>query len=210
MGKSTIVSVLPFALTEEKPGLIPGYYEIPMAEKGDFSILVVKDGYHNVLIPLADDKAPPMRVTDTSEKIAESLIMDYTNACLAIDYELSAFPGLFWIEGEQTKALIKTLYAAKLKSANEMTMRWFERLVKMADDDWARYHQHRTITDLQRHACTYLNMSKEWNFNVMTDGAKLCWGCKVAIHPRAITCSNCKAIINMEEYTKNKDRYVNV
>lgn len=208
MGKSTVVSVLPFVLTEEKPGLNPSYYEIPSAKEKGLAVLVVKDGFHNVLIPYSDDKAPPMRVTDTSERIAESLILDYVTSCLAVDYETGALPGLFWLDGEISEAQIKISYTKRLEQAVTGTKLWFQRLVKLADDDWQKYHQHRSITDLQRSACSYLNMTREWNFDVMTEGNRLCWGCKAAVHPAAIVCGNCKAIINMEEYQKNKDRFV--
>lgn len=215
MAKCTLVTVLPFALTEEKPGLIPGYYYIPPAPKNDFSILVIKDGYHNVLIPLSDDKAPPMRVTDTCDQIADSLINDYTNACLAVNYEPEpdgsiATPGLFWLEGALAKPEILAKHQIKLTQANKNTKCWFTRLVKMADDDWAKYHQHRSISDLQRHACSFLNIQREWNFDVQTSSNILCWACKAMLHPAAIICGSCKAVINIEEYEKNKARFVPV
>jgi hypothetical protein len=214
MGKSTVVSVLPFALSEPKPGLFPSHYDVPAAPKGGFSSLIVEDGYHLVLIPLTDDKTPPMKVTDTSEKIAQSIIADYISSCLAISYDpredgTLAIPGLFWLEGAKYPNQIEKEHSQKINQATRNTMAWFENLVKMADDDWSKTHQYKTITDIQRKACSFLNLEREWNYDVFKNQLTLCWSCKASVHPDAITCSTCRAILNNDLYQKNKERYAN-
>lgn len=210
--KTTVVSTLPFALNEFKPGLIPANYEIKAAGHKDFSITHISDGYHNVLIPMSDEGAPPLRVTDTGEVIAQSLITDFTGSCLGISWEPIldrdtgettldlAIPGLFWVENSLNRNAVKMNHADKLTQAFRNTTFWFERLVTMADNDWQRTHQHKVITHLQRMACKFLNITREWNFEVMAHLENLCWACKSAVHPDAMICMNCKTIVKPKEY----------
>jgi hypothetical protein len=209
----SLISTLPFRLEERKPGLIPEYYEILPAPKDGISVTGISDGHHNMLVPLSDDKTPPIRIIDLGEKIAEAIIQDYTLASLGIDYTpheetgAIAVPGFFWVEGNIVPSIAMKVHESKIKSAINNTKRWFERLVKIADDDWQRYHQFKMITDLQRSACKYLSLEREWNFDVFKNQMSLCWSCKSSVHPEAITCSSCRAILNMEEYKKRKDSY---
>lgn len=214
MSKSTVVSTVPFELEEPKPGLFPSLYTIPAAPKDGFSTLTVGDGYHLFLIPMTDDRTPPMKIIDTSERIAESLIADYIGSCLGTSYtpdadsKAPAIPGLFFFEGEYSKKEIGIKFFENIEGAKARTRSWFKRLVTMADDDWAKFHQHKMITDIQRGACNYLGIERDWNFNILTAKTTSCWSCKSPIHPLAITCNSCRAIINMEEYEKHKDRYL--
>ena len=208
MSKSTLVSTLPFKLTESKPGLNPAYYEVPAAEFGDISILVIEDGFHIFLVPGTDDRTPPMRVTDTSSQIAKSLIDDYISANLEVDLETEAIPGMFYLDGPLTADIVKKAHKDKIEEAKLRTHKWFQRLITLADDDWAKYHQHKAITELQRSACNYLGLKREWNFNVVEMLANLCWACKSPVHPEALICNQCKAIINSFEYEKRKNDFV--
>lgn len=213
MGKCTVVSTLPFGLSEDKYGLIPFRYLIPPAPKEGISVLVVQDGYHMYQIPLSDDKAPPMKIVDLAEKIAEGLCADYIGANLAVNYEVLengaiSAPGLFWLEGALSVVQVTAGYGDRVKQARNNTMAWFQNLVKIADDDWSKTHQHRTITDLQRSACRNLGLEREWNFNVFDMTLTLCWACKTSVNPTAIICSGCKSILNIDEYNKNKHRFV--
>lgn len=206
--KCTFVSTLPFPMTEDKPGLIPSHYLIEgVQQPGDFTITHIDDGYHNFIVPLSDEKAPPIKMIDTGEKICEGLITDYLGAQLAISTEkrqdgFTAIPGIFFVEGVFSKDVIKAIHRDKLRIALGNTAAWFERLVKLADDDWARYHQHKTISDVQRDACNYLGIRREWNFEVQDVLNNLCPACKSSIHPEAIICAVCKTVLNVEEFKK--------
>jgi hypothetical protein len=222
--KVTVVSTLPWALFEPKYGLIPDLYMVPRAKKrGEIGILTVADGYHYQLIPMASDRMPPLKVVDVGEVIAESIITDYISASLAIDrtpLENGAvpIPGLFWVEGvyedhksqerdAQLKQKLKLENAERIHQALQNTTAWFERLIKVADDDWAKYHQYRFITDSQRAACGWLGLQREWNFSVFEANNSLCWACKKVVNPTAIICS-CGAILNQAEYEKRKSQFV--
>lgn len=220
--KVTVVSVLPFFLNEPKYGLIPDLYQIKKAKKGDVSLLHVKDGYHFQLIPLADIRTPPLKIPDLGEVIAESIVKDYTNACMGVDYNqldngAVPVPGLFWVEGtyvdeddkknDELKRTLKFKYQKEINQAILNTTAWFERLIKIADDDWAKYRQYRFITDYQREACNWLGLQREWNFSVFEANNSLCWACKKVVNPTALICS-CGAILNPEEYEKRKGQFV--
>lgn len=218
--KVTLVSTLPYKIREPKWGLIPSVYEIPAATEDKHGKMIpglayIADGYHNVIIPLSDDKAPPMKVTDTAEIIARSLIDDYVNANLSISYDVLdngavPIPGLFYVEGRKGAVEIELQFEPLLTQAKKNTLAWFERLVKLADDDWAKNKQYKMITDLQRTACTALRLQREWNFNVFEQQANLCFGCKSIINPSALVCANCGFILNPEEYSKVKHQFVTV
>jgi len=209
----TVVSVLPFALFEPKPGLIPDLYQIPRAKKGDISLLEVEDGYHYELVPYADAKMPPRRIRDDGKEIARSIIQDFISACLGVDHiplENGAIPipGLFSLEGSWDKLKIQIQRKDEINTALLNTTAWFERLIKIADDDWAKFHQYRFITDYQRAACNWLSLSREWNFTVFEANNSLCWACKKVVNPSALICQ-CGAILNMAEWEKKKDQFVN-
>ena len=216
LAKCTVVSTLPFSLDEPKPGLIPDRYIVPAAAKDDISTLIINDGFHLVLIPMTDSKTPPMKVTDTAEVIAKSLIEDFTIACLGTNFVpdhngMVAKPGLFWVEGAKQAFQIKKDHAKELEIARNNTIAWFGNLVRMADDDWTKFHSHRMITDLQRTAARYLGMEgREWNFDAREVANNVCWACKSPINPTAIICHSCKAILNQDEYNKRKADFVGV
>lgn len=209
----TLVSTLPFMLTERKPGLIPEYFEIPAAPRGHIALEVINDCYHLMLIPLSDEKAPPVSIPDFGEKVAQSIIQDYIQASLGADFtplENGAvpIPGMFWVEGKLNKEEVLSRYSDRVKIALGNTKAWFQRLIIIADDDWKKFHQHKMITDTQRKACKYLELDREWNFDVFEQKINLCWACKTSLHPDAIVCSGCKAIINKEAFEKRKDQFV--
>ena len=213
MSKATVVTTLPFQIVENKYGLIPFQYIIPKAEKDDIASLVIEDGYHLFLIPLSDDKAPPMKVTDLSDTIANGLIQDYTNSCLGVSYDplengAVPIPGMFWVQGEKYDSQIKKEFPQKVAQAKKNTVAWFERLIKLADDDWAKTHQLKTISDLQRNACNHLGLKREWNFSAFDQKISLCWACKSSVNPLAIICNSCQAILNKEEFEKNRANFV--
>lgn len=213
--QATVVNTLPFPLTEFKPGLIPDYYEIPAADKGDISTLTISDGHHLQFIPLTDDRVPPLKMIDLGEVIAESLIRDYVSGCLGVDYTPLSngaipIPGLFSLRGEWDAMKVKVQKQKEIEKSVNNTIAWFERLVIIADDDWTKYHQFRFITDTQRHACKYLGLNREWNFSAFDAKNSICWACKSSVHPKAIICNQCGCVLNEKEFEANKSRFVKI
>lgn len=216
--KVTIVSTLPFILTERKPGQIPGYYEIAHAPtKETLGITHVGDAWFPELIPFADEKAPARRIHIPAESVADGIVNDYIGANLAVSHDFTdlntgaqRLPGLFWVQGVLSGTTVLREYPDRVEKAKLNTIAWFEALVKLADDTWQKFRQHLMITDLQRSAATYLGFkNREWNVNVIEQLASVanCPVCMTQVNKAAVICFNCKYVLNKEEYNKKKDQF---
>lgn len=210
MSRATIISLLPWKLEEEKPGQFPEKYLIDAApKKGDFSIEVIEDAYYLEFIPFSDEKTPPRRVPILSTSVAQGIVDDYLRAQLATSFEfilspegpVQALPGLFWIEGGLSKQEVAEKHGNGLIQNARNMKRWFMNLVKIADDDWARYHRHNVISDKQRAAASWLALDREWNFDVMRPSEVFnCPFCFTQLNPAAAVCFNCKQVVNAERF----------
>jgi hypothetical protein len=197
--EATVVSLMPCAIVEKKPGLIPDTYFLPKAEKGDFQSIVVTDTRFPVYI---DNDRGTMWIPALGETVAESIVRDYSNAQLGI--EDGAKPGLFWIPGEHTKSNISKNHQAELSAGKDMQTRWFKRLVRLADDDWNRFHQHRMISDIQRYAAEFLGSDREWlSIDMQSLDVVRCPACSIVLqNPHAAICINCRCVLNRAAYEK--------
>lgn len=191
MSKATIVSICPFELREEKPGLIPGVFIIPPAKEGDFNILVISDSKHTIRIPVQGNK---ITLTEDAHILAESIVQDRMTGQLL--YRSDCHPGLFWVPGELTKEQIVKQFPDKLQEAHLKQRNWYRALCKLADDDWNNYHQHKFISDIQRHAAKVMGLERDWLLVDMTDGPSKCPACFTNVDPRATICYNCKTVIH--------------
>lgn len=208
---STVVSTLPILINETKPGLVPNNFIIQPAKKGEFTKLVIGVSYHFILNN--DPKLPPHAIPEASDVVAAAIVNDLKSSFMGTRSTPQsdgsvAIPGVFWVPGEPTDEEIVKNHKSLLDSAFKNTKAWFQQLVKIADDDWNRHRQRGMITDLQRTACTYLGLEKEWDIGTLLLQSSSCWACKSSINPEAIVCPNCKAIVNNKEYEKNKDKFM--
>lgn len=217
VNKVTIVSTLPFILTERKPGQIPHLYEIASAPTKDtLGITHIGDAWFPELVPFADEKAPPRRIPISAEGVAEGIVNDYIGASLAVQYDIldngsRRLPGIFWVNGVKNGTQILETELIKVKQARLNTIAWFEALTKLADDAWQKFHQHIFISDLQRKACTYLGFKgREWNVDVVEQLASVasCPSCFSQVNKEAVICLNCKYILNKTKYNEMKDNFV--
>lgn len=191
--KSTVVSVVPFEIEERKPGLYPGYFKVPAAVDGEPQVLVIDNAVHYVYL---DETRGSLQVRVPSYEIAASIVNDYCGSQLAV--EVDGKPGIFWVTGEVAAKDVKTKYPRELMQARELQKRWFLALVKIADDDWARYHQHKSISDFQRYAARSLNLDREWLLAPETIAQ--CPACKNNVPVGAIVCPNCRCVIDKEAH----------
>lgn len=210
--KVTIVSTLPVALAEEEPGLVPSVFHIPAAKKDSFSKLVFDDCYY--LILGADPQAPPISIRESADGVAAAIITQVIQSQMGTLSTPNVhgdvpIPGLFFLMGDVPDADIKTKHKAELDKALRNTKAWLQNLVVLADDEWNKNRQRKTITSLQRVACNYLGLDKEWNYDSLLVKSANCWACKSNIHPEAIICPNCKAVLNQEAFTKAKAQFAN-
>jgi ribosomal protein L37AE/L43A len=215
LAKVTIVSTLPFILTERKPGQVPGYYEIARAEdKESVGITHLGDSWFPEFIPMTESKVPPRKTEIPAERVAEGLVSDYIGASLEVSFDplengAIRAPGIFWLNGIKEAPTVLALEKAKVAQARKNTIAWFWALTKAADDTWVKFHQHVMITDIQRIAAKYLNLEREWNVDVFAQmlSTATCPSCKTNVVTGAWICGKCNYILDMDMYKKNKERY---
>lgn len=195
----TIVSLVPFELREEKPGLVPGLYVIPEAKVDQIGLLVIESAS---AVMFVGGEQVNVRIPVNADSIAKSIVYDY---CLAqLGYGEDSGPGIFWVYGKHDQKSIMLSHATELADARKKQGNWFAALVRLADDDWASHHQHKTISFLQRFACNSLGLKREWTVEPKNEDIKLCPGCMTQVHPLAAICGRCHTIINEEAYKKLK------
>lgn len=201
---STVVSILPYPLWEKKPGLVPGEFRIPAAKPGEFVLFNVERCQHAVYL---DDTRPRLIVPDPSDLVARSIVFDHKTAMICYEAGI-AEPGLAWVWGEFTndkegKKSFILAHQAVLEQVNELQMNWYHRLLLMADDDWARYKQHKMITNLQRTAAQVLGQDREWLLEQkIAEALSKCKFCFSMVHPEACICPTCHGIVDEARYRK--------
>lgn len=194
----TVVSIVPFSISEEKPGLIPNRYNIPASDGKEPVCLIVKEAKHNVYI---DDTRGTLPVRDGSDEVARSIVQDFLDSQLGASDGCG--PGLFWVVGAWTPEEIKKNFAAELSAARISQQRWFIEICKLADNYWNRHHQHNVINDFQRKAADLLGYRKEdheWMAPSEILKAIRCPACNISISPELVVCTNCKCVLNPEKF----------
>jgi hypothetical protein len=140
---------------------------------------------------------PNFNMIIPGEELAKSLVNDYIRAQLV--YSEDAHPALFWVPGEEKDGnIVITKYNKQLEESRVKQNNWFKKLIELADDEWAKNHQHKTITDIQRFACRSLGLteSKEWYTSPDPVEMIKCPACMTMIEKAAVVCRNCKHILN--------------
>lgn len=195
--KATIVSIVPFLIDESKPGIYPGTFRIPPVKDDDIEILVVGNSIHYVYL---DETRGSIKIDTPAQEIARSVVEDFIDSQIESSRLEESHPGLFWVPGEFSKNDVLNKFGDKIKAAREAQNRWYLRLVRMADDDWSRYHQHKSISDTQRHAAKSLGLDKEWLISPKNVVEKRCPGCKSVVHPEAAICPSCRCILDKAKW----------
>ena len=193
--KATVVSILPYDLNESKP-LIPASFIIPKAKKGEIELLSIEHADREYYV---DWQRGTIRIPESPEVVANSVVNDHIRASISTTSD--ARPGLFWIVGAYSrsdKQVVMQKFAKDLEEATACQIRWFQRLVKNADDMWQRWRQHRMISDINRIAASWLGVKREWadtpdpNLNIE------CKYCTSLISAKAKVCPICHLILDEE------------
>jgi hypothetical protein len=196
----TVVSLVPYQVTDTKPGINPYEYTIPPSNGIIPALLVIKDA--NSPLYRGSDM-PNFNMIIPGEEIAKSLVNDYIRAQLV--YAEDSHPALFWVPGEEKDGnIVITKYNKELEKARSAQNNWFKRLIELADDEWSKNHQHKTITDIQRFACRSLGQTdnKEWYTSPDPVQMIKCPACMSMIESAAVVCKNCKHVVNKEQAKK--------
>lgn len=202
---ATVCSLLPYDLVESKPGIYPNEYTIHKAPKGGFALTIIPNDAYYLINPdlLSDAKeVRQIKVPVNSLELAQSIIMDYSVAVLGIAPPDSA-PGLFALRGDWTdKKDFQIKHGALIGFHTKTQNKWFENLVAIADDIWAKTKSPLSISDLQRSACDILGLKREWLNAAPYEELEKCPVCKGIINPGALKCVHCGHIINKVELDK--------
>jgi hypothetical protein len=196
---STVVSLLPVKIMERKPGLIPGFFALPAVAdpRTDIEVLLVQRAFFPVYI---DENRPSLIVPEPSDRVCAAIVRDYKVGLTCYDPDV-AEPGLFWSPGKFTKAQALTELGPAIDQARDLQDMWFQRLVEQADDYWQKYHARRMVSSLQRRACAYLGLQRDWNI-VDELAAQIdvdlgpCKFCRSMIHREAFVCPMCSGILD--------------
>lgn len=203
---ATIITMLPYPLSEKKIGLIPAQFDIPKADPGDFNVYHVPDCFHYVYL---DGDRGSIPAQDPALKVAQSIVYDYVSTQLL--RQEGAEPGLFCVPGKLSKEEVKKQYPQQLADCKARQIRWYQALVALADDEFAINRKRKAISDLSRHAARALSLTREW-LNIteedkpVTVTAVECPACFSPVRTEALICAVCKTILKPEEWKKLQEQ----
>jgi hypothetical protein len=201
----TVVSLFPREINENKSGQTPDRFLIAAAEKDDISILHVEDGYSTIYL---DETRGALPVVILAEDVAKSIVNDFVGSFQGIGPNTK--PGMFYVSGKYTKEEIKKQFPDKVKLAATQQRVWGMELVRLADDDWQKYHRLKSINELPRYFAELFGLKRDWLALVPEEEVKeeliRCKFCAETIPAVAIVCPNCKNILDSKKYEELKGK----
>lgn len=194
---STLVSLYPREFDEFRASIYPSKYWMPPSDGKIPQTLIIKNSFYFIENLTGSDR-PAIKMNVPAEDMAASLIYDFKNS--AIETDPDAYPAVFFIPEPMSTNTVIEKYQKEMASALLSQRNWFGKLVKRADDDWEKYHQHRMIGDIHRSAANFLGFDREWLLVIKE--VVNCQACKTRVDPTAIICANCRCILNPKAYSQ--------
>jgi hypothetical protein len=191
--KATIVSIVPIKIRIPAPHINPSTYEIPAAKPGEIQVLILSEATY----PIYMGEGRSMTNRELAITVAEQITNQYVGAQLGLGEDCQ--PGVFFVVGAHLAGDIANRFPEELAKATRQQRNWFAKLVNEGDDCWNRFHKSAAISDLQRKACTWLGIEREWNIDVARTIDK-CPACKGTLPDGAVICMSCRTIINAKAY----------
>lgn len=202
--KTTIVSVFPKMILENKTTIWPNRYEIPAADKDGFALLVVEGASY--YMPSSIEKMAPTEIQINSAELARSIVEDYLTG-MWLASKGNRGPGVFWIPGEWDHKTILNYKEAKtgktfdqfLSEARAQQKEWFKLLVDAADSLWASSGGNpRAIPVDSKLGAEMLGVdkTKPWMQNDIAASLEHCPSCGEMINLNYPVCKYCHAIVN--------------
>lgn len=194
----TVISLVPVRIMEEKPGLFPPRFIIEESNGTIPTILHVGNARHFVYL---DESRGMLQVSDPSDTVARSIVQDFCTSQLGTDDTTG--PALWWIDEKLDVVQLMEIpdHKHKIHEMKQRQRKWFVNLVKMADDDWTRYHQHNVISDFQRKIGHLLDINPddhEWMapLALQQGKTKACPYCGTSIVLDSVICATCHQVID--------------
>jgi hypothetical protein len=194
--EATVVSFMPMAICEKKPGLIPDEFRLEASDGKTPSILHISE---EVECPIyRGGEMAPFRAPIKAEALAKDIVESYNQSQLY--YAPDAHPALFWVPGKRFAQDILNNFKTDVENARTAHNRWCLQLIRLADDDWNKNHRHKTISDLQRYAARTLGLTnKEWYASPTPETLIECPSCTSLIPERAKKCKVCGEFVKSPE-----------
>lgn len=193
---SSLVSFSKRDISADIPGMFVDRYNIPSAPDG--SILHVEDSFYYKPDPVNNTHD---RIDVSSEQLVRSIVHMHLTSQLG--YRPDEHPALFCVINREVKLEdFKTdKELARLKAlALSAQRKWFISLVKLADDDWQRYHSHHMVSDIQRTAARELGLKRDWVMSIPDEELPKVSGCPFCgmnlLNPEAPICPTCGKVHN--------------
>jgi hypothetical protein len=197
----TVISIVPFLISEFKPGIYPGRFVInPCLDFKKPEVLVVGTSVHFISQFNGDDELPSHVVKTISKEIAECIVKDYMSG--QMDVDPNCHPGLTWVPGKVSSSEFVVKYAGRHTDLQKKQLTWFGKLVQRADNDWNRYKNHMVVSNNQKFAARALGLEREWLIASNIEVPIKCTACLSNCDPAAIICMNCRFVLKPEEYKK--------
>ena len=197
MSTATLVNGAPFQIKEQRPQCEPFEFFIKPADflAGGLEVFPIEKSKQGVYL---DAQRGWMTVQKTGEEVAKSIVRDLLVAQIASD-EPGYRPAIFWVPGMfDSGEQVKKQFADKVKEELECQKRWFQALVKLADNMWAKQPHAYMISDIHRAAALSLGVKRAW-VDDAPGSMTQCPACFALIRKEAIVCYSCKLIVNEEK-----------
>lgn len=196
LDKSTVVSILPKRIYEEKPTIQPGLFVMEPGSIENPSLLVVGPSSWWKEI---DESQPLLEIPVSSIQIANSIVRDYCNGLIACDME-GIMPGMFFVPGEITLAILKKEYKSTLDTAITKQRNWYAALVKLGDALYSNSGGNPlAISGDMRLAARELGLTnKDWMADFKSMEMIRCVACGSLRNPLYPICGTCHNIIDIE------------
>lgn len=193
----TVISIVPRAIRQEFPGLIPPVYEIPASNGTDPVCKIIGPAMHFVYL---DDNRGSIKIPDSPQEVARALCEDFCNSQIGVSPDSPGRPGVFWVNGSCLAEEVRTKHKEKYDDAVRLQAVWMMELVKMADNDWNRYRAHNVVSEFQILVARLLGWTPEQH-EWMTQEIKTltCPSCGTPVG-KQIVCPVCRCILKPDEY----------
>ena len=152
-----------------------GVYRIPAPQGGE-EMATLEVGDRIDVIDMGDNRR--LEVPIHARKIAEDLAADLADH------------GVFVARGEAANA-------EEVGGAKAHLIEVAKKLVFEGDQEWARSHNYRLLSDLHRRAVKSLGLEREWAYEPVAMGE--CPVCGERIKPGVAVCKSCGAILDREK-----------
>ena len=184
--KSTVISMLHHEIREEKPGLVPSIFVIKAGSMEKPSVTHIKAAKHFVYL---DGDRGSLPIRDASYEVARSIVEDYTTSQMGVSE--GVYPGLCWFPGELTLKEIQENeeFNVMLSAVKIAHMRWLNELIRMADNDFAKYRQHNVVSGFQRVIANVMKIDPKkhpWMSDDNILESDTCPGCGNPVRPGLI------------------------